>query len=234
MQNLGLLVGRECYKRCSSLVQYFGRADLGFAAPRICLLMEFMPQTIESLLDPRSFWRLATPPAAAPWLLAIAEGLKVLHDQSWAHGSLTPGKVLTSSDGTVVKLGDFGMRYIVAERRDRESSKTGAPSAGGTSELVKAPGVWEIECEEDEPDFSADIIAFGRMMAYLEHRKCPGTDTKDYQDLKNLCLDAAGGSPLSIDGVLKILHSFDVSSSKEMVETEGSGSCEKGGQDQNS
>lgn len=140
-----------------------------------------------------------------------------------------------SSDGTIVKLGDFGMRYIVAEkRRDTNlSSETEAPSAGGTSEPVKASGVCEIECEEDEPDLAVDVIAFGRMMAYLEHRKCLGTDTKEYQDLKNVCLDAAEGPPLSIDTVLKLLQKCGVGSSKEMVDKDKSGSViEKVGQNQ--
>lgn len=105
--------------------------------------------------------------------LAIA--IDYLHQMGIIHCDIKPDNVLFNQSTRAIKLADFGLSYFY-DKTDPQNDKV-------YSDLARAP---EVECNDVEFDFAADMYAYGVVLFHLFAGKYPiqpTTVTKNYTTL---------------------------------------------------
>ncbi|PNW84796.1 hypothetical protein CHLRE_03g159016v5 [Chlamydomonas reinhardtii] len=124
------------------------------APPKLCLVMELMDTSLESLIKGQTPGQLLPLPKLLHIAIQVAQGLEYLHP-TVLHRDLKPANVLISNpeSGTpIVKLTDFGLSKITEMTLQTANAEAGTPA-------YMAPECFDVT--NDKLTHKVDMYAFG-------------------------------------------------------------------------
>lgn len=124
----------------------------------ICLVMEYVPKDLSSLIFDASF--TLTVDRIKKIFLMLLQGLKYCHSLGIFHRDLKPANLLLTNDGTL-KIGDFSQARLFDKNARREYSHQVA------TRWYRAP---ELLYGSQEYDQAVDLWAAGCILAELYNR----------------------------------------------------------------
>eukprot|EP00198_Chlamydomonas_reinhardtii_P008098 XP_001697435.1 predicted protein [Chlamydomonas reinhardtii] len=127
------------------------------APPKLCLVMELMDTSLESLIKGQMPGQLLPLPKLLHIAIQVAQGLEYLHP-TVLHRDLKPANVLISdpeSDTPIVKLADFGLSKIAEMTLQTANPEAGTPA-------YMAPECFDVN--NFKLTHKMDIYAFGVLL----------------------------------------------------------------------